>query len=388
MRVPTSFKNGRLSLLILIVVFCVSSVALAQESNSASLELKKSPEREPGYCEWVKGATDSERAILMYPELYSTLGPVSSGDEETGDESSIFNQMALRLTVGLQYRFINLYRGIMMGHRADAECRRYLAQSDLQAAVSIGKDWGRKDALEAKLAIVQKAMPEAETQLDLLYKQLDENLATVDELYAVQLKVDALRQIINQTQLELERLATMPQAPKEKLEDIVRRYNQMDDLIEKRESQIRRAKAWAVDIKGGYDQSFGNEKDYPLFAQVKLSFNFGGIAQPSADSRAASGRRRWRSHSVETLETRVIQMQSQLKALAKAEHKRLDEINMLADELSERLKTLKDIDTEKSKRFRNLLWMDYVSMNAERVYLKTHLAELQDYVMRTTTRIP
>jgi|GEM_PF-1110801 len=363
--------------LFLTLIMAIPFSASAQDESAYAGAPDGSVDGEPGYCRWIKGVSDSERAILMYPEIYSTLGPTASGSKESADENSISNQLALRLTVGLQYRFIGLYQGILEGSYADARCLRYLAQNQLQIALEVGRDWGRRAALEAKEKVIKEALPAAEERLVKLYEQLKNNIVTVNELYSVQLKVDNLRDMLNQTQFELERVKKLPEAPSDSLDDILRRFNDIDDRIEAYEGRLRRSKAWALDIKGGYDQSFGNEKDYPLFAQILLSFNFGGIAQPGADKRSAAGRRAWRGESVETLQSSVETLKYELANLARAERKRLVEISALADDLSERLKILDALHTENSQRFRNSMWLDYVRLDAERTYLEKHLTGLQ-----------
>ncbi len=367
-------------LLVGLIIGSIPFAGWAEDNSERPLTVRRTLSEPPGYCDWVIGSTDSERAKLLYPELYSTVGPVSNGDEDSGDENSILDKLAMRLTIGLQYRFINLYKGVMMGRRAGAECLRYRAQAALQAALATGNDWGRLEALEAQARVLDDALPEAAAQLDHLYEQLANNLVTVEELYAAQLKVDTLKQMRSRVSADHERLSNQPAPPSESLEAIIQRYEQADDAVEARSADIRRSEVWALDIKGGYDQTFGNQKEVPLFAQLKVSFNFGAFAQPSAERRAAAGRKRWRAESPDAIGVKLAELRHNLATALHAERRRLDDVGALADELQQRLNTLERIQTEKSRQLRDLLWLDYVRMDAEREYLRLHVKQLETVV--------
>ena len=363
----------------LVTVLFLAASGLTWGEETALSVTKQADPQDDGYCAWVLATADSKRAPLMYPEIYSQLGPTASGSQESGDENSTLDKMALRWTLGLQYRFINLHKGLLMAKSAEAECRRHRVQTRLQGALAIGSDWGRKPAFEAQAEVIEKALPEAKKQLDKLYDQLANNLITVEELYSSQMKVDALREMSNRTKMELERLDSLPQLPDEDLAVMLDHFNRADDDQEHLEGRLRRAQPWSFDLKGGYDQNFGAEKDFPYFVQLMLSFNFGAFAQPSADRRAAEGRRRWREKGLTSLSNQVENLERELSIVAHAERMRLDEVARLADELAGRLATLERIDTEKSRRFHDLLWLDYVRLKAERRYLETHLQHLSGF---------
>ncbi|HYO55367.1 hypothetical protein [Archangium sp.] len=343
--------------------------------GAAGAQERAGEARDPGYCAFVRGVGDAESAVLLAPDVFASVGVVNAG--ETGGGGGVpLGGPTPRLTAGLDYDFVGLYRGLSIRRRAEAECERYRALSALRAAAKRGVDVGADAALAARAQVLEAALPKAEQLLASLREDVREGRATVEELTALQLRLDGLRALAHETVKERERLAALPRPAERPLSAWLQDFRAADDRVEAESASLRRASAWTVRLRGGYDELINVRQDVPLFGALTVSYNLGSPWQPSANERAREGRRRSLEEDVEGVSQDVARLLRELRAAHSEEEARLREVSVLVTDLEGQLKDLQAMETAKVRRYRDYLVLELARLRADSAWLKTHVAEL------------
>ena len=175
---------------------------------------------------------------------------------------------------------------------------------------------------------------------------------------------------------ELDAAAGTVLPPTGPLERILRERDQAESAAQHREAAGRRAKAWDVSVRGGYDQIFGVSSHTPVFGMATLTVNVGALFQGGAERRAEEGRSAWVRGQVEGTDERASLSLQRLRALRSSERARLAEVETLDKELEERAHTMESMTGERAKAYSRTLWFDQVRVRAERAYLVAHVREL------------
>jgi hypothetical protein len=329
---------------------------------------------EPGYCRWVRGASDSEASLLLAPELFGRAGFVNVGESVVpgvplGDNS-------LRVTAGLRYSVSGFFQGLTLRQRADAECERYKAQAALQEALHVGRTAGARKALAERAAFLGRTLPQAEARVQRVKLQVEHGEATVEELNALQLKLDALRSLARQTEADRAKLAdrTLPEV--RVLPALVKRFSEAEGRVERLTAAMRQTSSWDVTLQGGYDRLFGVEQGLPFFAFLSVSYNVGGFFQFGADHQARQGRVRFVAEDVQGVDRRTGEMLADLRGAYTANRARLGELDVLVEDLRQQLSAVEQMQTEQVRRYRDALWFELARLEAEEVYLKAHVSAL------------
>jgi hypothetical protein len=334
----------------------------------------QSKEDAAAYCEYVTGIADSDSALDMSPTLFGTAGFVSGIDVSPG--GSLLGP-AKRVVAGASYSFSGLYRGIQTRAGAKADCRRYQAVSELHAFLESNKEGRTRTSLDAKLRVVEEALPKAEELLAAARASLQQSRATIEQLHALELRVDDLRSLAAETRAERDAMDRAPRPPARPIADVLRERDEAEAETEAHEGHVRESRAWDVSVRGGYDQVFGTSFSYtPLFAYLTLTANVGGLFQPAAEERASHGRVAWTRRQVEGADDRVDQYVARLRALRDADRKRLEESRVLLADLETRWQTLQQLPGERVAVVAQYMWFDLVKARAENAYLTVHLADL------------
>lgn len=342
-----------------IIIVLLSAMLLGSAGTEARAQ-------SDGYCDYVQGVAASESALLLAPDLFTSFGYLDhvSAVAAPGGTSD-----DLRFTVGVGYRLSGLYQSHLLRKRARAQCKRHRA---LRAAT--GETAHR--ALAAKAAVLEQAMAEAEQMLARATADLELRRTTRQELISTRLRVDQLRALRAATRRQLE--ATPAGSGDGSMNQALASYYAADGEVERREAALRRAKAWDLSLRMGYDTFLENDDSSPYFAVVSASFNLGWFLQRSADRRAAGGRR--------TLvqDERGISggdaTAAQLRSLLAIDRKRAEETAVLVADLERQLTALEAHGGESSRRLTETVWFEWVEAKAEHAYLSTHVASLAEIV--------
>jgi hypothetical protein len=356
--------------------------ALAQQAPPAEAATPPQVEdRAAGYCDFVRGVGDAEAALELAPELFAGFGAVNAGEAGGDAGASPLGEPKLRVTAGVAYDFVGLYRGRAIRQRAEAECRRQRVLSTLETATSQGNMLGEEAALEARARVLQDALPRAEALVTALRNDLREGRTTLEELNAVQVRLDNLRALATSTLLARERLAARPRFPAgQRLDTMMEELRAADDEMESYAGGLRRARAWRLSLRGGYDELIDVDQGTPLFGQLTLGYNLGHLWQGSANARAREGRRRAMREDVAGVPQRINELVAELRALQRTEEGRLREVSTLVTDLEGQLREVEALQTREIRRFRDYLLLELTRLRAEQAYLRAHVESLGTFL--------
>ncbi|WP_164019512.1 hypothetical protein [Pyxidicoccus trucidator] len=356
--------------------------ALAQQAPPAGPAAPPQVEdRAGGYCDFVRGVGDAEAALELAPELFAGFGLVNTGEAEGGAGATALGKPKWRLTAGVGYDFVGLYRGGALRKRAEAECRRQRALTTLEAAIHQGSGLGEDSALEARARVLQDALPRAEELVTSLRNDLREGRTTLEELNAVQVRLDNLRALATHTALTRERLAARPRVPEgQRLDTLLEELQAADDEVEAASGGLRSAKAWQLSLRGGYDELIDVEQEVPLFGQITVSYNLGHLWQGTANARAREGRRRATLEDVSGVPQRVGELMAELRSVQRTEEGRLREVSTLVTDLEGQLREVEALQTREVRRFRDYLLLELTRLRAEQAYLHAHVQALGTFL--------
>ncbi|MFP2908683.1 hypothetical protein ACLESD_27260, partial [Pyxidicoccus sp. 3LFB2] len=149
-----------------------------------------------------------------------------------------------------------------------------------------------------------------------------------------------------------------------------------DDEVEAVSGSLRRARAWRLSLRGGYDELIDVYQDTPLFGQITLSYNLGHLWQGSANARAREGRRRALLDEVSGVPQRVNELMAELRSVQRTEEGRLREVSTLVTDLEGQLREVEALQTREVRRFRDYLLMELTRLRAEQAYLRAHVESL------------
>ena len=344
----------------------------------ASVEVASSERDAATYCEFVKGTADSQALATMLPTAFVT-GGVVSGEDLTGTPQTGFTLLgpSWRIIAGGSYSISGLYRGLSLRAGAEAECRRHKSISQLFAFLESNHDGMTRAALGAKLLVLDEALPHADELLGSARAQLMQSRLSVEQLEALQVKVESLRTLAAETRAALGALARTPAPPTEPINDVLRERDEAEADAERYDARVRVSQAWDVNFKGGYDQTYGTGFAYvPVFALATVSVNLGIVFAPSAENRALAGRVGGSRAELFGPSDRVNQAIAQLAALRDAERKRIEETRVLLAELETRYKSLQAVPGEKVQEYAQFVWFDLVSTRADHAFFEAHVRDL------------
>jgi hypothetical protein len=338
--------------------------------------------KDPGYCQYVNGVADANTALLVAPELFISLGVINAGEAEGGTP---LGSPKGRLTLGVEYDFVELWKGLDLQDRAAAECRRYKARSALESAVRAGGEVGAAPALAARARVLAESLPHAERLLEGLREEVREAAATRDEVDVVRLRLDELRQETRGVVVAQARVESLPYGQGGTLVGVIDAYRAADTELEEIEGGLRKLDAWSLEVRGGYDEIFDVDQTTPLFGLVTLSFDLGGLWVPGANKSAAEGRRRWIEEDVMGADRRVSELIGQLHTVRQAEQARLEEVSLLVNDLTAQLDEVRELGTRRVRRYETFLFFELTRLRGEQAYLQAHLGEI-DGIIGTVVR--
>jgi hypothetical protein len=353
----------------------------------AELEVTASPSEEDvtGYCSYVQGISEAERVLLVSPQFIGFFGIVNSSNSIIASEA--FPQTAwsyipnYELILGGQYRFGRLFESFDNKAVADADCKRYRFVSDLHAIVQAYQDPANTaPALRARIAVLTEAMPHAEAILKSLRDDVRQDLATVDELNATELRVDSLRADLLQTSETLDQQAERATPPRMSAEELLAKRDAAEQELARREVTDWQAKAWDVVARVGYDRIYGVRDTNPIFGSVAVEFNFGFFFEGGASRQAAAGRRAWADAQMEGLDQRVRLTLIRARAQLAGDTKRYEQTHTLLADLEGQMTQVKALSGEKVRRYRDYLWFDLTKARADDAFFGANVRELRSWL--------
>ena len=330
-------------------------------------------------CEHVQAVADAESALMVAPTLFGTIGYAKQ--PESGGVDPVVTA-GPRVVAGLSYDFVGLWEGAATKARARAECRRHEALVALQSA-------GTHQALAARARVLDKAVREAEQMLTKLAAEVRERVATEQELIAMRLRVDDLRRMAVQTQVELARaMESSPRdaatfehgaasptgatfdhgaaSPTRTIAAAAATFERADAAAERANGRLRRLRGIDVTVRGGYDRFLDRDDAAPYFAMLTVSVNTGVLFQGGANERARVARdKRARDHRA-------------LDAQLAAQSARAEQTAALIGDLNAQLALIVKLGGDDGRRYQRTLWFDLVKLEAENAYATAQVETLRE----------
>ena len=328
------------------------------------------------YCAWVTSRAEADAAVLVAPELIGSAGLVNAGTSITGDANVAFDA-GVRLTFGLRYDFMQLYRGLATLRAGDADCRRHVAQRALEAFLEAGRSAGAGEAAAAQLEVLEELLPRAEERLRRVRDEVEAGRAGIEEPHATQLRVADLRNRAADARLAAERYDAGG-AGERSLAELRRAYLEADAALEAAEADVREATAWEVGIRGGYDQVIGLERELPVFAVLSVGWSFGQPFQQAALRRAAEARGAWIGAAEDGVLGRAQALQNELETLRRIERQRLDEAKVLLADVESRLEAVEGLKSSRLRRLADSLFFEWARLRVEEAGLRARLRALDE----------
>lgn len=331
----------------------VMAVVLVGTSTAAA-----EPEGD-GYCDFVEGTAAARSVLDLSPELFTNVGYIEQSDTSLPPSQDVVP----RVIGGVRYRLSGIYQGVVARDHAHADCRRHEALSQVRDAT-------RFHALEARANVLDAALGETAKLLAQDDEDLKAQRTTAREVTATRLRVEELRQLAADTRRQL---AAAPKA-ETAMTGAVAAYRQADRDLEATDRKLRRAQAFDVSVRAGFDQNLDRSTPTRYFAVVGVSVNLGVVFQGGSNDRAARGRERLARSgndpaTAEASETRLV-------AVVELETRRAAETAALVADLTHSLEQIGKIGGEDAKRYRQLVWFDWVKATADHAYLTAHLEAL------------
>jgi len=313
-----------------------------------------------GYCDHVQGVAAAESATLLAPDVFGSFGYVDQAAIVTAPDSTSND---LRLTLGISYDASKVYQGVLTRSRAKADCRRHQALARVQGATT-------HQALEAKAAVLDGALAEAARILAEADDDLASRRATAQDVTATRLRVDQLRAMAAETRRAL---ASLPPPPPGSLTGALAAYQGADAEVESIQARLRRARAFDLGVRFGYDKFLDGDDESPYFALVAFRVNLGVVLQGSGNARAAAGRRRMAQGAAGELDATMTRM----REILSIQQEREAQTAIIVADLDKQLDALRGVGGESGRRLRNTVWFEWVKAKAEHAYLASHVASLR-----------
>ena len=307
-----------------------------------------------GYCDFVEGTAAAESATLFFPEVFGQIGYIELNTVGASPVGPDVENDGTRFVGGVRWRLSGIYEGYAVRSRASADCARHRAFEGVRSDTL-------RAGLEARMKVYEAALPEAEKILAATNADFEARRATAQEATATRLRVDEIRRTVADTQATLRAL---PAPTGKTLAGAVRAYQVADAEVEENEARVRRWRAIDLSVRFGIDEylKLDTGDRSPFFGVVSLGVNLGVLFQGSGNSRAASGRKRMVASGRDSLS------QEGTVALAETASRRAAETATLEADLKRQIDALDRIGGDDSRRYRLIVWFDWIKVRADNAY--------------------
>ena len=314
-----------------------------------------------GYCDYVEGAASAEAALLYAPDVFAEIGRIEQASSSSVPGTDVGTY---RFIGGIRWRLSGLYEASATKGRANADCRRHKALEQIRGQTLF-------TALDAKVKVIDAALPEAEKILAQVNADFEARRTTAPEATATRLRVEDLRRLSADTH---QAMSVLP-PPTNTAGGLVA-FQQADDDVESYEAKLRRARAFDVSIRAGADPYLDADNSAsPYFAVLQVGMNLGVLFQGGGNSRAAAGRRTYVRSGRDPLGTDATA--DRLRALLQAASKRSEETAALQTDLERQIQALDRVGGDDSRRYRQTVWFDLIKTRAEHAYYEAYVAQLK-----------
>jgi hypothetical protein len=307
-----------------------------------------------GYCDYVEGTAAAESATLFAPEAFAQVGYIELNSVSSAGSAPEVDNNGTRFVGGVRWRLSGILEGSATKARASADCAKHRAFEQVRGDTV-------RAALEARGKVYEAAIPEAEKILAATNADFEARRATAQEAMATRLRVEELRRAASENTAQL---AALPAKSETSIAGAVAAYHAADADMEDAAARVRRWNAIDLSVRAGVDQylSIDTGDRSPFFGVISLGVNLGVLFQGSGNSRAAAGRKRLLASGRDALS------QESTLALAQAATKRATDTATLEADLKRQIEALDRVGGDDSRRYRLIVWFDWIKAGAEHAY--------------------
>lgn len=358
--------------LALLLLFILPSAAA--DSRQADPALKPA---DSSYCEYTENNANDERQTLMSPHLAASVGKVNflSGNNSTAVTST------LRERIGAYYSLQETMRGMAIRTRSHADCERYKASATLQGFLQLGEQGLALDAVSAKLAILERAVPTGQAILARTRAGVDAYKSTTAQMDAISIRLDRLRATVNQSRKEIAYSpAPVPFPPIGSLRQAILKQQTQDAIYERSLSTIRRTSAWSLTVESGYEHLSNIPRYSPYYWTINLDTSLGLFSRHRAESNAVLAHEEFTMQDPTGPVQRAKLLLHKLQSDLALEQDRLRENTVLLKEMEGRLDSLKLVSEVRALEYSDDVWFEFIDLKAEHEYLRVHIDSLRQVV--------
>ena len=305
----------------------------------------------------------------MYaPEVFAQVGYIELNSVSSSGSTPEVDNNGSRFVGGVRWRLSGILEGSATKDRAAADCAKHRAFEQVRGDTI-------RAALEARGQVLDAALPEADKILAATNADFEARRATAQEAMATRLRVEELRRTAAENAAQLRAL---PMKSETSIAGAVAAYHAADADMEDAEARIRRWNAIDLSVRAGVDEylSIDTGDRSPFFGVVSLGVNLGVLFQGSGNSRAAAGRKRLLASGRDALS------QESTVALAQAATKRAADTATLEADLKRQIDALDRVGGDDSRRYRLIVWFDWIKAGAEHAYHEALAKALNQVVAR------
>lgn len=352
----------------------VQGTSLAWAEPEASVSVS-------AYCDYVSGAAASAVAQQLYPRLYVSGGLLTNADGASdlgiaGKDAGVL----WRLQAGVSYSLADLAEGMAIRDRARAECALYRSQSDLFAFLARYDEPDSIPGLQAKISVLEAALPTAERILEDMRGLLLRQQATVEGVNATTLRVDGIRAELGSSRAKVAAVARKHPVPREPAVMLMQAYRSAAAWTAERESRVRLSRRYDLSLRAGYDRLFGVREGIPVLATLTFTYSLGSLTQPKLEAMAQQGRTGWATFGIEGIHDRVSLLLTKLRGVLDVQLRRVRETSVLLADLETRYRALDTAPGDSVRAYRDYLWFDLIRLRSEAAYLRAQTEEIEHLV--------
>jgi len=268
-------------------------------------------------CRQLRAEARSQAALLYAPTLSAEVLRLPAQGDETG--TGMFPGSGLQVRSSFSQSLIDVWRGRTLEDIAQASCEELVAGDQLRRALEGAVEGARRDAVAARLAVLETALPKLAAVTARAEAQRDRGLITMLEADAIAAKADDLRRAILRQRAMLAELA--PPTPGERevpadpaaLAGLLHRLRQAATAGAEGKARLRRLRAWDLRLRGGVIPA----QPADWYGGVELRVDLGAIVQGAAEADAEAARRAAMEQRRDGLVHRVAELERRLGAAAR-----------------------------------------------------------------------
>ncbi len=353
--------NTQRALILTGLLLALCDVANAQAQPNAASE----------HCQFIKEQATAQKELLQTPIFSSGFTQPESGLPQQiifGATQSLSNERRAGITMDV----------------ARTNCDLYAATEEANIKILYALPQIRKDVLEYRLKLTQQTTKTLDDLIAVNMKRVEAQNMTKQGIYSLQSA--KLRLVADQTVTLLG--ITSPYIPPQSsrpLRDLITDKKGSDAANQKALVHLQKQNNWDVSLSAGVHQQIGNSSSSLTnptgpYGTVNLSYNFASRSINKHLDKSLPAYNHWQDAEFDDVAHQADLLKEQMEESIPIEQAQLTALNGQADEISQNLKSIENVDTDTALTFRNQLTADQLTIQIDIEDLNFQINELKDYL--------